>query len=60
MYSFIWSALAWPWAQPGGSHMVLEQTYEQTTSSEEIHAVMGLAGGAGKGKKGSWPEKSSR
>lgn len=60
MYSFIWSALAWPWAQPGGSHMVLEQTCEQTASSEEIHAVMGLAGAAGKGEEGSWSEKSSR
>lgn len=60
VYSFIWSALAWPWAQPGGSHMVLEQTCEQTASSEEIHAVMGLAGAAGKGEEGSWSEKSSR
>lgn len=40
--------------------MVLEQTCEQTASSEEIHAVMGLAGAAGKGEEGSWSEKSSR
>ena len=31
--------------------MVFVQTCEQTASSEEIHAVMGLAGGAGKGKE---------
>lgn len=68
-YSFIQSALAWPWTQAGGSNMVLalgardpvaEQTSEQTASYAEIHAMMGMAGGVGKGKEGIWSRKSRR